>query len=83
MWFADIFSKGYLFEPTPDLYILLKINIQINQLEKYETFNLACSERKQQLKLVLTGKLSGNNRILNDKNRTIQKAKGDYSVISE
>ena len=68
MWFADIFSKWYLFEPTPDLYSVLKINVQINLLEEYETFNLACSDKKQKLSLVLTGNLSGNNRILDDKN---------------
>lgn len=82
MWFADILSKGYLFEPTPDLYRLLNINIQINQLEKYEIFNLACSEKKQPLKLVVTGKLSGDNRILDNKNITNSASLIDVESIS-
>lgn len=65
MWFSDIFLKGYLFEPTPDLFNILKINININNLRKYKIYNLACSAKKEVLELIVTGKLSGNNRILN------------------
>ena len=68
MWFSDIFLKGYLFEPTPDLFNILKINVYINNLKKYKIYNLACSSNKKILELVVTGKLSGDNRILDGKN---------------
>ena len=68
MWFSDIFLKGYLFEPTPDLFNILKINVYINNLQKYKIYNLACSSNKKILELVVTGKLSGDNRILDGKN---------------
>jgi len=66
MWFSDIFDKGFVFEPTPDLYNILKTNIQINNLSKYKAFNMACSDNKKELELIITGKFSGDNRILND-----------------
>ena len=62
MWFSDIFLKGYLFEPTPDLFNILKINISINHLKNYKIFNKACSDKKGELNLVVTEKLSGDNR---------------------
>ena len=64
IWFADIFANGYLFEPSYDLFNILQINIYINKLGKYKIYNLACSDKRKELQLVITGKLSGNNRII-------------------
>ena len=66
MWFSDIFEECFIFEPTPDLFKILKTNIQINNLKKYRPLNLACSDAKKKLELIITGKLSGDNRILDE-----------------
>lgn len=66
LWFSDILNQGYLFEPTPDLYNILQINAHINKLEKYKIFNLACSDKKQELNLLITERLSGENRIVDE-----------------
>lgn len=60
----NIFEKAIAFEPSPDNYHLLKINIRNNHLQnRLRAFNMALSDENSELLFELSGKNFGDHRI--------------------
>ncbi len=60
----DVFKKAIAFEPSPDNYHLLEINIGNNQLQnRLQAFNMALSDENSELLFELSGKNFGDHRI--------------------
>ncbi|HEB56202.1 MAG TPA: FkbM family methyltransferase [Gammaproteobacteria bacterium] len=60
----NVFEKAVAFEPSPDNYRLLEINISNNQLQnRLRAFNMALSDENSELLFELSGKNFGDHRI--------------------
>lgn len=60
----DVFEKAVAFEPSPDNYRLLNVNITNNHLEdRLQAFNMALSDGNAELVFELSGKNFGDHRV--------------------
>lgn len=60
----DVFEKAIAFEPSPDNYRLLEVNVRNNHLEnRLKPFNMALSDDNSELLFELSGKNFGDHRI--------------------
>ncbi len=60
----NVFERALAFEPSPDNYRLLEINISNNQLQnRLRAFNMALSDENSELLFELSGKNFGDHRI--------------------
>ncbi len=60
----DVFERAIAFEPSPDNYRLLEVNVRNNHLEnRLKTFNMALSDENSELLFELSGKNFGDHRI--------------------